>query len=124
MAVTKIHAVKATVGRAIDYVLNPKKTDEYALADSFACSLENAKNDFLFSLSHARDHKNATLAFHLIQSFAPGETNPEQAHKIGIELADRIFEGKYSYVIGTHVDKHHIHNHILFCAVDNMDFKK
>jgi outer membrane murein-binding lipoprotein Lpp len=63
-------------------------------------------------------------AFHLIQSFAPGEVDFDTAHQVGIELADKLLENKYSYVIATHIDKEHCHNHIIFCAVDNVEHKK
>ncbi len=125
MAVTKIHPIKATVGNAIEYVINPKKTDEYSLVDTFGCTMQTAEYDFKFALSHCqRKVDNPNMAFHIIQSFKPDETDPETAHRIGLELADRLYEGKYSFVLGTHVDKHHIHNHIIICAVDNIDYKK
>ena len=124
MAVTKIHPIKFTVNKAIAYVTNPKKTDEYTLVDYFGCTHNNPAMDFDFSLKEARAQKNGNKAFHLIQSFVPDETNPEEAHRIGQELCDKLLNGKYTYVIGTHVDKHHIHNHIIFCAVDNINFKK
>ena len=63
-------------------------------------------------------------AFHLIQSFAPGEVDFDTAHEVGIELAGKLLENKYSYVIATHIDKEHCHNHIIFCAVDNAEHKK
>lgn len=133
MAVTKIHNIKATVGRAIKYVTNPDKTDEYALVDFLNCNQATAEYSFLKELElankpgssgYTKSGKNANQAFHLIQSFKPEETNPEQAHKIGLELVEQMLEGKYTAVIGTHVDKDHIHNHIVFCAVDNIDHKR
>lgn len=63
-------------------------------------------------------------AYHLIQAFAPGEVGYEEAHRIGKELADKVLEGKYSYVVTTHIDKGHIHNHIIFCAADNIEYNK
>lgn len=63
-------------------------------------------------------------AYHLIQAFAPGEVSYEEAHRIGKELADKVLEGKYSYVLTTHIDKGHIHNHIIFCAADNIEHNK
>ena len=123
MAVTKIHAIKFTVGKAIEYICNENKTDEKVLISSFACAPETADIEFKFALSKARDQGN-NKAFHLIQSFAPGETTGEEAHQMGKELADRLLEGKYSYVLATHVDKHHVHNHIILCAVNNIDYKK
>ena len=68
--------------------------------------------------------KGNNLAHHLIQSFAPGETTPEQAHEIGRQLADEVLQGKYPYVLTTHIDKGHVHNHIIFCAVDMVNQRK
>ena len=64
------------------------------------------------------------LAFHLIQSFAPGEVDADTAHEIGIKLADKVLKGNYSYVLATHKNTHSVHNHIVFCAVDNFEHKK
>ena len=68
--------------------------------------------------------KGNNLAHHLIQAFEPGETTPEQAHEIGRQLADEVLGGKYPYVITTHIDKGHLHNHIIFCAVDMVQQRK
>ncbi|MGL5436130.1 MAG: relaxase/mobilization nuclease domain-containing protein, partial [Lachnospiraceae bacterium] len=123
MAYTKIHAIKATVNKAIDYICNPDKTDDKLLISSFACSPETAAIDFRFTLSHTNQH-DENKAYHLIQSFLPGEVPFEEAHSIGQELADKVLEGKYSYVVATHVDKDHVHNHIIFCAADNLEYGK
>ena len=123
MAYTKIHAIKATVSKAIDYICNPDKTDGNLLVSSFACSPETAAIDFRFTLSHTNQH-DENKAYHLIQSFLPGEVSFEEAHRIGQELADKVLEGKYSYVVATHVDKDHVHNHIIFCAADNLEHNK
>ena len=123
MAVTKIHAIKLTLGKAIDYICNEHKTDESVLISSFGCAPETADIEFKYVLSHTKE-KDPNKAYHLIQSFAPGEISPEEAHRIGKELADQFLEGKYSYVLATHVDKNHIHNHIIFCAADNIKYLK
>ena len=117
MAVTKIHPIKTTLNKAIDYICNPDKTDDKVLISSYGCSYETADIEFGFTLSKARD-KGDNLGHHLIQSFAPGEVSYEEAHRIGKELADKVLGGKYEYVLTTHIDKGHIHNHIIFCAVD------
>ena len=117
MAVTKIHPIKSTLKKALDYIENPVKTDEKILVSSFACSYETADIEFELLLSQAMQKGN-NLAHHLIQSFAPGETTPEQAHEIGRQLADEVLQGKYPYVLTTHIDKGHVHNHVIFCAVD------
>lgn len=117
MAVTHIHAIKATVGKSIDYICNGSKTDEGLLVDSYCCAPETAALHFMQTIKQGNDSPN--LAYHMIQSFAPGEVTQELAHKIGIEWADRVLGGRYSYVVATHIDHHHIHNHVIFCSVDN-----
>lgn len=123
MAYTRIHAIKATVQKALKYICNPEKTDGELLIDSFACGIETAHYDFKDALSKSSGVGDKQ-AFHLIQSFAPGEVDFHTAHQVGIELADKLLENKYSYVIATHIDHDHYHNHIIFCAVDNVEHKK
>ena len=94
MAVTKIHPIKSTLKKALDYIENPAKTDEKMLVSSFACAYETADIEFELLLSQAMQKGN-NLAHHLIQSFAPGETTPEQAHEIGRQLADEVLQGKF-----------------------------
>ncbi len=123
MAYTKIHAITATVGKAVNYICNPDKTDEGILISSYGCSPETAAYDFKFALSKT-SQSDPNKAYHLIQSFLPGEVSYEEAHRIGVELADRLLEGKYSYVVTTHIDRGHVHNHIIFCAADNISHEK
>lgn len=123
MAVTKIKPIKSTLKKALDYICNPKKTDEKILISSYGCDYETADIEFGFTLSQALDKGN-NLAHHLIQAFDPGETTPEQAHEIGKRLADEVTKGQYEYVLTTHIDKGHVHNHILFCAVNFIDYHK
>ena len=123
MAYTRIHAIKATVQKALKYICNPEKTDGQILIDSFACGIETAHYDFMDALSKSSGVGDKQ-AFHLIQSFAPREVDFDTAHQVGIELADKLLENKYSYIIATHIDKEHCHNHIIFCAVDNVEHKK
>ena len=123
MAYTKIHAITATVGKAVDYICNPAKTDEGILISSYGCSPETAAYDFRFALSKT-SQSDPNKAYHLIQSFLPGEVSYKEAHQIGVELADRLLEGKYSYVVSTHIDKGHVHNHVIFCAADNINHQK
>ena len=118
MAYTKIHAITATVSKAVDYICNPDKTDEGILISSYGCSPETAAYDFKFALSKT-SQSDPNKAYHLIQSFLPGEVSYKEAHQIGVELADRLLEGKYSNVVSTHIDKGHVHNHVIFCAADN-----
>lgn len=123
MAITKIHAIKATVHKAVDYICDPAKTDESILISSFGCSPETAAYDFKFALSKT-SQADTNKAFHLIQSFMPSEVSYKEAHQIGVELADKLLEGKYSYIVSTHIDKGHVHNHIIFCAADNVNHEK
>mgnify|MGYP000761039339 FL=1 len=123
MAYTKIHAIKATVDKAIEYICNPDKTDEQIYVSSYACAPETAAIDFKYTLDHCREN-SPNKAYHLIQAFAPGEVGYEEAHRIGKELAGKVLEGKYSYVVTTHIDKGHIHNHIIFFAADNIEYNK
>ena len=123
MAYTKIHAIKTTVDKSINYICNPDKTDEKMFISAFACSPETAAIDFKYTLDHCREN-SPNKTYHLIQAFALGEVSYEEAHQIGIELADRLLQGKYSYIITTHIDKEHHHNHIIFCAADNIEHNK
>ena len=123
MAVTKIKPIKSTLKKALDYIQNPDKTDGKMLVSSFGCSYETADIEFGFTLSQALDRGN-NLAHHLIQSFEPGEVDYEKAHEIGRQLADAVTKGQHEYVLTTHIDKGHIHNHIIFCAVNFVDYHK
>lgn len=123
MAVTKIKPIKSTLKKALEYIQNPDKTDDKMLVSSFGCSYETADIEFAFTLSQALDKGN-NLAHHLIQSFEPGEVSFEKAHEIGKQLADTVTKGQYEYVLTTHIDKGHVHNHIIFCAVNFVDYHK
>ena len=123
MAVTKIHPIKSTLKKALDYIENPAKTDEKILVSSYGCSYETADIEFEFTIAQALDKGN-NLAHHLIQSFAPGEVDYEKAHEIGRQLADAVTKGQHEYVLTTHIDKGHIHNHVIFCAVNFVDHHK
>ncbi|WP_230399629.1 relaxase/mobilization nuclease domain-containing protein [Novisyntrophococcus fermenticellae] len=123
MAVTKINPIKSTLSKALDYIQNPGKTDGKMLVSSFGCSFETADIEFGFTLSQALDKGN-NLAHHLIQSFEPGEVDYQTAHEIGRRLADAVTKGQHEYVLTTHIDKGHVHNHIIFCAVNFVDLHK
>lgn len=122
MAVTKTHPIKSTLKAAIDYICNPAKTDGKLLVSSFGCTAETADIEFEWTRHHAID-KGTNLGRHLIQAFRPGEVSPEEAHEIGIQLANEILGGEYEFVLTTHVDKGHIHNHLLWNAVSFADYK-
>ena len=85
MAYTKIHAIKATIDKAIDYICNPDKTDEQIYVSSYACAPETAAIDFKYTLDHCREN-SPNKAYHLIQAFAPGEVSYEEAHR-----CDKVF---------------------------------
>ena len=122
MAVTKIHPIKTTLKKAIDYICNGDKTDDEIYVTTHLCSRENAHKEF--ELTKKQFHsRTKTLAHHLIQSFVPEEVSFEEAHRVGIELCEKILGGKYEYVLATHIDKDHIHNHIIFNSIDVDDGK-
>ena len=89
---------------------------------SYGCTAETADIEFAWTRRHAID-KGTNLGRHLIQAFQPGEVTPEQAHKIGMKLAKEILGGKYEFVLTTHIDKNHVHNHLIFNAVSFADHK-
>jgi len=122
LAITKTHPIKSTMKAAIDYICNPEKTDGSLLISSFGCAPETADLEFAWTRKHAID-KGSNLGRHLIQAFGPGEVSAEEAHEIGKQLADEILKGKYEYVLTTHVDRDHIHNHLIFCSVSFQDHK-
>jgi len=117
MAVTKIHPIKTTLKKAIDYICNGDKTDDEIYVTTYLCSRENAHKEFELTKKQFNS-RTKTLAHHLIQSFVPEEVSFEEAHQVGIELCKKILEGKYEYVLATHIDKDHIHNHIIFNSID------
>lgn len=117
MAVTKIHPIKTTLKKAIDYICNGDKTDSEIYVTTHLCSRENAHKEFELTKKQFGS-RTKTLAHHLIQSFVPEEVSFEEAHQVGIELCEKILEGKYEYVLATHIDKDHIHNHIIFNSID------
>ena len=122
MAITKTHPIKSTLKAAIDYICDPSKTDGKLLVSTYGCTAETADIEFGWTRRHAID-KGCNLGRHLIQAFSPGEVSPEEAHEIGMQLAKEILGGKYEFVLTTHVDKGHIHNHLIFNAVSFVDHK-
>lgn len=131
MAITKIHAIKSTLGKALAYIENPDKTDGQMLVSGYNCEPQTASIDFEMTAVLAHKARNlqrkrsTNLAYHLIQSFSPEDAvTPEQAHELGKKLAFEYTGGKYEYVVATHIDKGHIHNHIMINAVSFYDYKK
>lgn len=125
MAVTKIKAIRGTLSKAIAYILNPEKTDEKLLVSSYGCASETAAREFEWTRKIAEQkgmNPVRVIARHVIQSFEIGEVTPELAHEIGKQFADEILGGKYEYVLTTHIDKDHVHNHLIFNAVDFVNY--
>ena len=122
MAITKIHPIKSTLNLAIDYIVNKEKTDGEILVSSFNCCPTTAHTSFI-KTREDNNVKGSVLARHLIQSFFPSETTPEQAHQIGIDLCKTILKDEYEYVLTTHIDRGHIHNHIIFNNVNSITGK-
>ena len=113
------------MSKAIAYILNPEKTDEKLLVSSYGCASETAAREFEWTRKIAEQkgmNPVRIIARHVIQSFEIGEVTPELAHEIGKQFADEILGGKYEYVLTTHIDKDHVHNHLIFNAVDFVDY--
>lgn len=108
----------------IDYILNPAKTDGGQWVSSYKCDPATAAAEMLLARQIYRNNGvrqpgrgKEVLAYHIRQAFKPGEITPEEANRIGYELAQRMTKGRYQFVVATHVDKNHIHNHVIFSAV-------
>lgn len=128
MATTRLiplHAGKGnSVGRAIEkviaYVKNPEKTDEGQLITTYECNSYTADAEFLLDKREYLQRtgrsrgKDDVIGYHLRQSFTPGEITPEEANRLGRELAMRFTKGRHAFIVCTHIDKHHIHNHVIF----------
>ena len=113
------------MSKAIAYILNPEKTDEKLLVSSYGCASETAAREFEWTRKIAEQkgmNPVRIIARHVIQSFEIGEVTPELAHEIGKQFADETLGGKYEYVLTTHIDKDHVHNHLIFNAVDFVDY--
>ena len=131
MAITKIHAIKSTLSKAILYIENPDKTAGQALVSGYNTEPQTASFDFAITAAMAHKGKSfqnkrfGNLAYHLIQSFSPDDdVTPERAHELGRKLAMEFTEGKFEFVVATHIDKDSIHNHIIINAVSFYDYKK
>ena len=113
------------MSKAIAYILNPEKTDKKLLVSSYGCASETAAREFEWTRKIAEQkgmNPVRIIARHVIQSFEIGEVTPELAHEIGKQFADEILGGKYEYVLTTHIDKDHVHNHLIFNAVDFVNY--
>lgn len=116
-------SIRATIHDIIAYVENPEKTDRGQLISSYQCDSRIADMEFLFMKKLYQQKtgrvrgKDDVIAYHLRQSFIPGEITPEEANRLGRELALRFTKGKNAFIVCTHIDKHHVHNHVIFSAV-------
>lgn len=124
MATSKIKAIKSTLKKAIDYIANPEKTDDGRLIYSHGCSIGTADQEMELTAKKGTG-RGDRIAYHLIQSFAPDDAiSPEKALELGIEFARKVTGGNYEFVVTTHIDKDHIHNHIIFNSVDYVKHRK
>lgn len=124
MAISKVKAIRKTLKKAIDYIVNPEKTNGGTLVSSYGCSVSTADIEMSITGEHG-SHRGDRIAYHLMQAFSPDDDiTPQEAHRIGKEFAQSVLGGKYVFVITTHIDKEHIHNHIIFNATDYVYHKK
>ena len=136
MAVVKVYAVKSKLKRAveyaanedktsldkiIEYAANPDKTEQRAFETAINCSSVESAYKEMIATKKKYGKEDKILAYHYIESFKPGEITPELAHKIGVEFAQKCFGNRFEVVVGTHLDRHHIHNHIVVNSVSFVD---
>ena len=127
MAATRLIALHKNKGKSVaaclksrtDYVQNPDKTEQGELVSCYECSPLTVDEEFMLSkrqyeLATGRRQKSDIIAYQIRQSFKPGEITAEEANKVGYELAMRFTKGKYAFIVATHTDRHHIHNHVIF----------
>ena len=145
MATTKIWPVRDSLKRVVDYASNPEKTTDDDLASVIRYAMNGSKtvsenekacyvtgvNCFaetaLEEMLNVQSHFGKTggnVAYHCYQSFKPGEVTPEQCHQLGVELARRMWGDKYQVLVATHLDREHLHNHLVVCSVSFIDGKK
>lgn len=117
-----MHPIYSTSSRAVEYIINPDKTDDGLLTYSYACDVNNIDNDFK-KVRNAGTGKGYVLAQHIHQSFQSKEVSPEIALQCGIELADKFLKGNYQYVVATHINTNNIHNHIIFNNISFDNFR-
>ena len=128
MATTRIMSLHISKGKnanqsireRLDYIMNPDKTEGGALVSTYGCTQKTAAYEFMlyrteYLMNTGRDIPNEVIGYHIRQAFKPGEITPEEANRIGRELASRMSSNGYAYVVATHNDREHIHNHIILC---------
>ena len=121
--IDKGKTARQSIAARLDYIMNPKKTDGGILVSTYACSPETAADEFMlfrqeYQQNTGRTQENEVIGYHVRQAFKPEEITPEDANEIGKELASRMTDDQFAYVVATHIDKHHIHNHIIICSTD------
>ena len=127
IATTRIIAMHLNKGKTLrqclhdrtSYAMNPEKTNEQDLVKTYECDLHTIENEFLlakkqYALLTGRFQKNDVIAYQVRQSFKPGEITPEEANRVGYEFAERFLKGQYAFIVCTHIDRAHIHNHIVW----------
>lgn len=127
MATTRIISMHINRGKTVaqcltdrtNYAKNPDKTQDGELISAYACDVKTADAEFLYAKRQyrtitGRTHKNDVIAYQIRQSFKPGEVTPDEANRLGYELAVRFLKGKHAFLVATHCDKQHVHNHIIF----------
>ena len=141
MATTKIWAVRDSLKRLVDYAGNPEKTEYKDLSDVIHYANDKNKTEKFFFVSginctpdkayqqmvSVKAHfgkLGGNLAYHGYQSFRPGEVTPDQCHEIGLRLAEELWSDRFQVLVATHLDKNHLHNHVLINSVSFVDGKK
>ena len=127
MAATRLIALHKNKGKTIeaclksrtDYVQNPDKTEQGELVSCYECSPLTVDEEFMltkrqYALVNGRSQKSDVIAYQIRQSFRPGEITAEEANRVGYELAMRFTKGRYAFIVATHTDREHIHNHIIY----------
>ena len=119
MHINKGKSLAQCIKNRIDYAINPDKTENGKYISSYGCNPETIQGEFLLSKSiyankTGREQKNNVIAYQIRQSFKPGEVTPQKANDIGYKLAMKFTKGNYAFIVATHIDKSHIHNHIIF----------
>ena len=119
MRMNKGKSIVACLHNHTSYIQNPDKTEQGELVSSYQCSPLTVDEEFLltkrlYEQTTGRSQKNDVIAYQVRQSFKPGEVTPEEANRIGYEFAERFLKGKHAFIVATHTDRAHIHNHIIY----------
>lgn len=115
---------KTSLASGITYISNPEKTEQFFFTSVLNCSSVDTALSEMMETKQQFGKMGGVLGYHFIQSFPPGEVTPEQAHAVGLEFAKRLFGKRYEVVISTHLNKHHLHNHLVVNSVSCIDGQK